>query len=175
VDRARDLRDILILDIGQGFFAAEVDARATDYLTFCVGAAESRRIRLLGKLGEAPVVEGKRWRVIEETWFGPVRNEANIGFPVTNLAGLLTEGVSPACTWLSVPEFLDMDSDVTPYVKNWLIVDDYEHKKPLTEKFDVTLGFSVPFATARVGVSPGNLVDFFAGWIGLDPAGDDER
>lgn len=40
---------------------------------------------------------------------------------------------------------------------------------------DVSVGAEVAFVGARVGASPGELLDFALGWIGLDIAGDDEK
>lgn len=38
---------------------------------------------------------------------------------------------------------------------------------------DVEVGVFAGFFGLRVGFSPGELIDFLAGWVGLDPAGDD--
>lgn len=174
-DRGRDLRDVAILDLGIGYPLLEIDIRATDYLSFCIGAAESKRWRLLGKWTELDdVAEFPRHR-IKQGWIAPSRNEANIGWPSAMLAGWANEEYPPTGTWISIPEFLDLETGIDPYVSNWLCVDDPGHAKPLTEKFDLAAGFTIPFLTARFGLSPGNFVDLLAGIVTLDPAGDDDR
>jgi hypothetical protein len=171
--RGNDLRDAFILDLGRGHGFAEIDLRATDYATFCVGFAESYRCRVLGKWPLAPV-EGARVGDLKGRAF-PRRHEANVGFPFTTLLGFMYDWRSAACTWVAAPEFPDLHEDLNFWVDNWLIVDDAAHVKPWSSKFDVAGGFTIPFVAVRVGLSGGEFVDLFAGLFGLDPAGDDER
>lgn len=46
-------------------------------------------------------------------------------------------------------------------------------QRPWVERFDLEVGVTVLIG-ARVGFSPGQLVDFVGGWFGWDPAGDDQ-
>lgn len=173
--RLRDLRDIAILDIGIGYLAFEIDFRATDYFTFCLGAAESRRARILGKWTELFDAPDEDRFYIDEGWIAPLRWEANVGFPCSNLAGFDTDHYSGWCTWLAVPEFIDVPRGGPTYNQNWLFFDDPKHEKPLADKFDLAFGFTIPFLAARLGLSPGNFIDFFAGFFGFDPADDGDR
>lgn len=45
-------------------------------------------------------------------------------------------------------------------------------QRPWVDRLDLELGVTVLIG-ARVGFSPGQLVDFLGGWFGWDPAGDD--
>lgn len=48
-----------------------------------------------------------------------------------------------------------------------------EPKRPWIDRFDLEVGATALVANARVGFSPGQVVDFLVGIIGFDPAGDD--
>jgi len=150
-DRGRDLLDIFTLTVSAGP-EISLDAQATDLLHLSVGG---------GVHGEAGMI-GRR--------FGSA-GVMTLGLPV---APFLEDGVLHGRYLFTEASGAWREADVQDecyliHLGGWA---------PTNPQSDWVHGFDLELSAhvligARVGLSPGELVDFLAGLIGFDPAADD--
>lgn len=169
-NRARDLGDCLALQAGIGF-GLGVEAKAAGVAHLAIGGGGLSNLVSLGwAYGRLCPTGGPRGRRAPKGYvflgFPFLQPEAH-GFSIMDC--LHENGVSgsdehhcyivlPALTEWLAPE------------KEW---ERRERRWARTHAFDVEASVMALFVGARVGISPGEILDFLLGWVGIDIAGDD--
>lgn len=169
--RGRDFLQTFKFGVGYGLFV-QADVEATILAHLGVGVAMNQLVGISN--GEA------------KSWLDYVE-----GFPVTNIDGAMKgewrralcfhthspdfEFISfseptPVHTCLLSPLFLTLESTDDGNRFGMALSND---AFPPIRWADLEAGATVAPVAIRVGFSPGETVDFIAGWFGFDPAGDD--
>jgi len=150
-DRTRDLADVFVLTVSAGP-EVSVDVQATDAVHLAVGGGAHGEAGLIGRhVGTAGVM--------------------TLGLPA---APFLEDGIlygryvfsETGGAW----ELSDVQDEC--YIIHALGTEPTNPKTDAWHALDLEVGATV-LVGARVGLRPGELVDFLAGLFGFDPIGDD--
>lgn len=150
-DRARDLADVFVLTVSAGP-EVSADVQATDLVHLSVGGGAHGEAGFIGRhVGTAGVM--------------------TLGLPV---APFIEDGVLYGRFVFTETSGAWEEGDVQDecYIVHALGAGETNPKSDAWHALDLEVGATV-LVGARVGLRPGELVDFLAGLLGLDPIGDD--
>ncbi|NQT20065.1 MAG: hypothetical protein HQ592_10205 [Planctomycetes bacterium] len=176
-NRGNDLVDVFDgTGIGAGI-GLEASVKTTDYAKLCVGGSWSHKVAL-------------RQRSFEESF-----DEVRVGIPCLQMsivAPFVDREYTPflfavPATYLeykdqgqqtefAITVFLT-DAVIQPgeSARNALQLSDSEDRGPLIDRFDVELSATALVPSAALRFSPGQLLDFVLGWVGVGIGKDDSR
>ncbi|MEK7270894.1 MAG: hypothetical protein AAB215_08155 [Planctomycetota bacterium] len=156
VARAADAADLVQANAGAGP-GLLVSLKATEFAHVAAGYSNDWKWGFLGRHTGA-------WR------------EENLGFPVSNIGEF---HAAPSLRLLSALACFQA-REVGPFVRGdaeffWRRLDSRAGKtaSPWIDKFDVEAGATAGFVNVRLGISPGQALDFLLGVFTIDLAGDD--
>ena len=178
--RGRDLQDVFRVGVGYGV-GLSAHAQVTDFANVGAGCAFSTKYGLYSKAFQ------------EFSW-----REKELGFPITNAAGLAAVVVNPmggppltgrimalpviTISYLrSVADsdmpFFDESSEALAFDSqfSFIIFTAHEDEMALVERFWIEVGATAGVPSASMGFNPVELVDFLLGLTTLDLLGDDSR
>lgn len=154
--RAADLADVFQANagIGPGLLAS---LKATELACVAVGWSADRKWGFLGRHAGA--------------W-----SEENLGFPVSNIGEF---HAAPSLRLLAALRCFQV-REAGPFVRGdaeffWRRLDSRAGwtGSDGIDKFDLEAGATAGLVNARLGLSPGQALDFLLGLLAIDPAGDD--
>jgi len=149
--RALDLADCFSASVGAGL-ELSADAQATDLLHLGVGGGVHQEVGFVGRRYGAASVFSIFLPVT------PFLEQVGYGRYAMEVAGTWSEDdVQDECYVVHV-----LDKPPTNPRRAWI------------DAWDVEVGAMV-LVGGRVGIRPGQMLDFLGGWFGWDPAGDDAR
>ena len=175
-DRGNDFADMFKLSGGPKL-GIHADVQATDFVHLGLG-------------GGVGYVGGFYGREID----GGMEGDVNL--PVVQIASLFSSGqknsnenhIPAALVIHGHLERMDIEGHfpkdycgdkcfISPLIAGaWVGKDKQEIKdKPFYRLFDIESGVTIGVVGVRVGFSPGELVDFFLGWTGIDIVSDDTK